>query len=110
MPLLLNAFSLNMLSAEAAAVPLNIAVNPVSVEEVRRLLAEGFTSAIGHADTAALVSSILGVPVPFERRNVALNVGEGAVVAQYRGPRLPEGCRILPEGAVFEFFYVRVGG
>ncbi|MCK7505116.1 MAG: DUF1874 domain-containing protein [Desulfobacterales bacterium] len=56
-------------------------------------------SAVGHADTAAVFSSLLGRPVPVERRSIKLDEGETALVGQYIGPRLPEGATTLPEGA-----------
>jgi hypothetical protein len=42
--------------------------------------------------------------------SVALASGDEAVVAQYVGPRLPEGATALPEGANFSWFLVRVHG
>jgi hypothetical protein len=107
--ILTNAFSLNMLSPAATKVPVTVAVIPLPIEVVPALFARGLTSAIGHADTAAVVGSVLGLPVPFARINVSLGPGDEIVVAQYRGPRLPEGCIVLPEGATIEFFHVRVG-
>ena len=60
-------------------------------------------SAIGHADTARIVSGILGREVPAERKDVHLKRGDVLYVAQYKGPRLPEGATVLPEGARLEF-------
>ena len=86
---LLNAFSLQMLNGDCT-----VAFDTVSE------LPEGLVSAIGHADTAA----ILGVEM--NRVNVSLNTGDVAYVAQLQGGRLPEGATTLPEG--FSFKYVRV--
>ena len=83
---LLNAFSLQMIDVPAS----------VTFEEVESL-PEGLTSAIGHADTAA----VLGVPM--NRVNVKLNKGDVAYVAQLTGGRLPEGSTTLPEGFKFKF-------
>lgn len=63
---------------------------------------EGFTSAVGHADTAA----VLGVTM--NRISVKLNPGDDLVVAQLVGGRLPEGSTTLPEGFYFEFWRVTV--
>ena len=59
-------------------------------------------SAIGHADTAA----VLGVPMA--RINVTLKKGDVAYVAQLQGGRLPEGATTLPEGFSFRFLRVEV--
>jgi len=72
---LLNAFSLSML-APSAFTPgrgvygggaATILVEPISTEQAKRLLADGFISAIGHESTAAFLSQLLGIPVPFNR-------------------------------------------
>lgn len=88
---LLNAFSLQMIDVPAS----------VKFEEVGSL-PEGLTSAIGHADTAA----VLGVPM--NRINVKLNSGDVAFIAQLVGGRLPEGSTSLPEGFKFKFIKVTV--
>lgn len=88
---LLNAFSLQMIDVPAS----------VKFEEVESL-PEGLTSAIGHADTAA----VLGVPM--NRINVKLNSGDVAFIAQLVGGRLPEGSTSLPEGFKFKFIKVTV--
>ena len=100
--ILTNAFSLNMVSQESGT----IRFRRVTVEEARSLLASGFTSAVGHGDTANVLSDFLGIPVPTNRVTVSLAPGNTILVAQYRGPRLPEGATRLPEGAVIEFFLV----
>lgn len=103
-PLLLNAFSLNML----AAFPAKISAEEITVAEAREALAEGFTSAVGHKDTAAVFAAELGVPVSENRTTVALAPGDVAVVGQYRGPRLPEGATTLPEGARIQWVRLTV--
>jgi hypothetical protein len=92
MAFLLNAFSLQMVDAPCC----------VNFEEVDAL-PEGLVSAIGHADTAA----VLGYPM--NRCNVHLSQGDVAYVAQLVGGRLPEGCTTLPEGFTFKFIKVSVG-
>ena len=101
--LLGNAFSLNMLAQTPAS---------VEVEEVERAsFAEAAASArsvIGHADTAAVLSSELGIEVVANRESVVLEPGDELLVAQYSGPRLEEGATALPEGAAFRYLRVTV--
>ena len=99
---LLNAFSLNMLVGNA-----DISVREVSVTVAAGLAAD-CVSAVGHADTAAVFSSVLGVTVPCNRATVALKDGDVALVGQYSGPRLPEGATTLPEGAAIKWLVVGV--
>jgi hypothetical protein len=40
------------------------------------------------------------------RKYMSEEIGEGVLVAQYRGPRLPEGATELPEGATIEWYVV----
>lgn len=87
MNFVLNAFSLQMIKDFPAT---------VKFEEVAKL-PEGLFSAIGHADTAA----VLGFPVA--RINVTLEKGHIFYVAQLQGGRLPEGSTTLPEGFSFKF-------
>lgn len=86
---LLNAFSLQMVETPCVC----------RFTEVSEL-PQGLESAIGHADTAA----VLGVPC--NRVSVKLAAGDTAFVAQLMGGRLPEGATTLPEG--FKFKFVRV--
>ena len=99
---ILNAFSLNMLVGNA-----DIVVREVSLETARNL-AKVCTSAVGHADTAAVFADVLGVPVACNRVSVTLRHGDTALVGQYSGPRLPEGATSLPEGATIKWMIVGV--
>lgn len=90
---LLNAFSLQMIKD----FPCNVVINEVAE------LPKGLTSAIGHADTAA----VLGVEM--NRINVELGVGDVAYVAQLQGGRLPEGSTTLPDGFSFKYLKVEIG-
>jgi len=119
---LLNAFSLSMVPEGAVLeiIPVTDAQArefAVQVETLDRASQAGetpqawlaATSAIGHADTASVLSGILGVQVPVNRTNVMLVPGhDAAIVAQYSGPRLPEGTKILPDGAEITWFAVHV--
>ena len=71
----------------------------VSFTEVDSL-PSGLTSAIGHQDTAAVLS------VECNRIAVRLKKGDTAFVAQLMGGRLPEGTTTLPKG--FKFKYIKV--
>ena len=101
MKYLSNAFSLNMINVESFSHVRVKRIEPSSIPE-------DATSAIGHADTANVVSTILGRKVPANRTNVLLTEEDTLYVAQYRGPRLPEGATTLPEGATIEFLEVTV--
>ena len=100
---LCNAFSLQML----AQFPANVQINEVSLEDVL-VVKDRLISAIGHPDTAAVLSSVLGLPIATARINVALKSGDEILVAQLQGGRLPEGATTLPEGASFRFLVVSV--
>ena len=99
---LLNAFSLNMLNGNA-----DVHVREVSLDTARNL-AKVCTSAVGHADTAAVFADVLGVSVSTNRVSVTLDHCATALVGQYSGPRLPEGATSLPEGATIKWVVVGV--
>lgn len=63
-------------------------------------------SCVGHADIASVLSKLIGFDVPINRVSVSLKPGDNLVVGQYVGPRLPEGCKELPEGARIEWYVV----
>lgn len=65
-------------------------------------------SAIGHIDTAAVVSNLLEVEVPPNRINISLQKGDVIYVAQVVGGRLPEGSTTLPENFKMKFIEVIV--
>jgi len=65
-------------------------------------------SAIGHADTANVLTNMLGFPVSLNRVNVTLDENTEMYVAQLIGGRLPEGATTLPEGFRFKFFRVKI--
>lgn len=111
--LLINAFSANML----ADFPVSVAFTEIDAATARTMLlcaaeAEGETdfvrSAVGHADTAAVFGDVLGVPVECRRETVTLRAGDRAIVGQYSGPRLPEGCKTLPVGATIRWLVAAV--
>ncbi|MFM8442589.1 MAG: STIV orfB116 family protein [Methylococcus sp.] len=71
---------------------------PLASAAARDWARGGFESAIGHATTAALLSELLGRPVPVERRRVQLAPGDEALVFRLL-ERLPEGA-VLEPGAL----------
>ena len=85
----------------------DIIVREVSLKTAASL-AVHCTSAVGHADTAAVFSNVLGVPVACNRATVSMKDGDVALVGQYSGPRLPEGVTQLPEGAAIKWVVVGV--
>ena len=99
--LLLNAFSINMFNP-SICFPV---FREIDVNEVKTYPLE---SAIGHADTARILSGILGVDISTNRISVTLNSGDSAIVAQYVGPRLHEGATQLPDGAKIKFYRVKM--
>lgn len=103
-----NAFSLSMLSS----LPAQVRVEELSIEDVRELLSTeaAVENVIGHPDTDALVRSLLALPSlpPAERKSIQLGNEDVLIVAQYVGPRLPEGATSLPEGAEIKWLKVKV--
>ncbi len=103
MKYLTSALSLNMLGE----IPASIEVREVSLEEAR-MLATDHKSVVGHPDTAGIFTAMLGMPVPFNRDTITLKKGDCVLVGQYRGTRLPEGAKTLPEGATIQWFVAEV--
>lgn len=64
-------------------------VGPVTVAAARGLLADGFTSAVGHAAGAEFLTQLLGLPVPLNRIAIEMQPGDRAVVLRLM-ERLPE--------------------
>jgi hypothetical protein len=105
---LLNAFSLSMIATLLRGVnnALRLEIHELDLPRVRKALAGGFVSAVGHADTAKVIGALLGTEVPCNRASVALAQGDLCIVAQYFGSRLPEGATALPEGAEIRWYMV----
>lgn len=108
-----NAFSLGMLDGNSLWMDSRLAVRRLADDEARQLMAvcadAGYrlVSGVGHADTASVFSSILGIPVPMNRISLDLSGLDLILVGQYSGPRLPEGTTSLPEGATIKWFTIQ---
>lgn len=87
-----NAFSLQMVKANSYTIKVN------KIDS----LPNNLESAIGHADTAA----VLGYKP--NRVSIELKKGDRLYVAQLMGGRLPEGATTLPEGFSFNFYCIYV--
>ena len=94
---LVNAFSIQMLKKGGL-----VRFDEIDATEVPA----DVTSAVGHADTAAVLSNMLGFEVPMNRMNISLDEDTEIYVAQLIGGRLPEGSTTLPEGFSFKFYRV----
>lgn len=96
---LTNAFSIQMLERGGM-----VSFEEITPEEIPA----DVVSAVGHADTAAVLTNILGFEVPMNRVSVSLDEFTELYVAQLVGGRLPEGSTSLPEGFKFKFFRVKI--
>jgi hypothetical protein len=111
---ILNSVSLNMLADNA--VGFKIIDRLTSIEQDVGYNANGLdlmhfgfaSSFIGHQDLVNLVNAKFGIGLVANRATVALNKGEKALVIQYKGERLPEGSKTLPQGATLDFLIVEV--
>ena len=130
-----NSFSLNMIHS-FPAIPV---IGEVTLAEVRAAVTTGMLDTgegygnwllsdviggIGHADTAAIVDASLGIfhcdtenrkvfdtqATTSGRITVTLTPSDVLYVAQYRGPRLPEGTTVLPEGSTIQWYEIRLAG
>lgn len=96
---LVNAFSIQMLQKGGVVRFEEIDATEVPADVV---------SAVGHADTANVLSDLLGFPVSMNRAFVTLDENTELYVAQLVGGRLPEGATTLPEGFSFKFYRVAI--
>ena len=94
-----NAFSLQMVADNAIIAKVEVSPEEIPTEAV---------SIIGHADTAAVVSTILGRDVPCNRASVMLSDEDVLYVAQVVGGRLPEGATAIPDGMELKFYRITV--
>ena len=94
-----NAFSLQMVADNAIICKVEVSPEQVPVNA---------ESIIGHKDTAAVVSTILGREVPCNRESVMLTDNDVFYVAQVVGGRLPEGATTIPSGMEIKFYRITV--
>ena len=114
--MLSNAFSLNMLSSGFSGRVEIKEVNPIHFLDQFYLAGINpvnfLENCVGHADTDYLVRehfALNGITIPRgERKTVSLCEDDILLVAQYSGPRLPEGTTRLPEGAKFTWSTVQI--
>ncbi len=105
-----NAFSLSMLDRQKQLTnPRRII--PLKVEDVKTILSMRdveTVAAVGHLNTAQIIAEMLNLPVEkvYDRKTIKLGDKDGCIIAQYVGPRLPEGATELPEGATIEWWGV----
>lgn len=99
MKFLTNAFSLQMIDLTTT---FSVTGAPIDKKDIPK----DVVSAIGHPDTAAVLTDILGFDIPFNRISVKLNPGDELYVAQIVGGRLPEGATTLPDG--FDIVFIKL--
>jgi len=114
--LVTNAFSINMLTQ--GDISLNFSRLPdAETSRLHCLMAlrnEVLVNAIGHKDLDAIVRRELNLDSatlpPGQRMTVSFpmdrDTDQQMLVAQYRGPRLPEGTTELPDDAEIEWWIV----
>ena len=106
-----NAFSLSMLDRASQCRVLTLRYprpldNPAGYLACCAKDGVDIISVVGHADTAALFSTILGIPIAVNRVSVKLTPDVTIMVGQYQGPRLQEGAISLPQGATIDWWLV----
>ena len=100
--ILCNAFSLQMFNGSKR----------IDFEEINQNYAKSLmhnhdvVSAIGHQDTANVLSNIFDKEIIMNRTNVSIDSNTTLIIAQLVGGRLPEGSTTLPEGFKFKFYKV----
>lgn len=109
---IMNAFSIQMIldliGETDGENQVTVSFSPLSKEKAAAILDGEVDSFIGHKETADIVSKMLGMEIPFQRRFAKLVPGEAAIIAQVKGGRLPEGATTLPEGVEIVFILVMV--
>jgi hypothetical protein len=106
MVILSNAFSLSMLSSPEV----RLRVKEAGLQDVKKMIHDGFVSAIGHQATAEILSTLLEVPIEFNRIQIKLNKGDSLIVFQIL-QRLEEGKILSIEEIMalpHKFFIVEV--
>ncbi|MGH9425829.1 MAG: YddF family protein, partial [Terriglobia bacterium] len=92
-----------LLNTSALTIYGSFKYEPLTLEEARSLVADGFDSAIGHVGTAEVLSELLHVPVPLNRVEYFQQPGEKAIVFKLKS-RIPAGV-ILDRQQIEEIGY-----
>lgn len=91
---------------------------PIALDDARAMIARAteIVGAVGHADTARLIAGALELSVERVHGRITVRLRGGpdeeydraemALIGAYVGPRLPEGCTTLPEGAEIDWWVV----
>lgn len=53
---------------------------PLAIEDAKKILAQGFESAIGHQATADVLSVLFNMPIEVKRQAISMNEGDKAVI------------------------------
>lgn len=93
------------LRAAATAVMQFIPITTAAVKDIIGI-ADEVENFIGHADTASMVGTDLGLSLIPNRDKYTFSPSDNLIVAQYTGPRLPEGCQVLPDGSTLSYWLV----
>ena len=101
-----NAFSIQMITGLLMEGGVNVSFTEIS--NLAEIKEAETVSAVGHPDTAAVISDLLGKEVPPNRISINLQKGDVLYVAQIIGGRLPEGCKTLPENFSLKFYKVEI--
>jgi len=103
-----NAISLGMVPAGSVSASLRITeiAAPTAYLADAEAAHGPAQSAVGHADTAALFTALLGRPVAPARVTLQFSPDDEYLVGQLSGPRLPEGAITLPAGASIRWMLV----
>jgi hypothetical protein len=75
-----------------------VKLRKITISEAREILASttDFVSAVGHEATAKLLSQLLGIQIPAERRTIFMRPGDKAIHF-FLKVRLPEGIILTEE-------------
>ena len=76
---------------------------PLTLEEAKYLISEGFESAVGHQSTCDILSSLLGEEVKMNRVQYSQKVGDIALVFKLKGR--PEEGKILTVAEIVSIGY-----
>lgn len=99
-----NAFSIGMLNALPN--PVNIRFTKISLGLAKQLAQDcEILSIVGHKDTSAVFSHILGKEIPHNRVNYTWDGSSILLIGQFKG-RLPEGATTLPKDAAIEWYNI----